>query len=396
MGWINRLVKHNNTCKSGDTNWFQNNPKKTLFFVILAAFLLIVFIAEEILQIKNEKQMSKGIQRHIRLREKPPFFFWHKLPTDQYMLGADSLVKKYYRMRVDENGFIIPSKKYEKPDKVIVFLGGSTTESFLVDEENRFPYLAGILLEQKTGFKINSYNSGVSGNNSLHSLNILLNKIIPLKPDVVVMMHNINDLTILLRENSYWNNHPTRSVILVQQTLTIYSILRDLKNIIIPNFYDEVWKLYKYIFGGSITDLNEDAFRPVSNKRLSIDKNRLIKEFEMNLQTFISICRARGIIPILMTQENRLTNNPDKLTSDIMAGIERDIGISYKEYKEIYDLFNQIIRDIGKKNNVKVIDLAVEIPQSKEYMYDIFHFNDKGSRLAAHVISREIYNIIAQ
>ena len=98
-----------------------------------------------------------------------------------------------------------------KPDLTLVFLGGSTVACIYVDEESRFPSLVGQLLSQQTGKKVTSYNSGVGGNNSLHSLDILLNKIIPLKPDVVVMMHNINDLVALIYDKTYWSNNPTRS-----------------------------------------------------------------------------------------------------------------------------------------------------------------------------------------
>ena len=61
-------------------------------------------------------------------------------------------------------------------------------------------------LTQHRHIKINTYSSGVSGNNSMHSINILLNKILPLDPQVVVMMHNWNDLIVLLYEGGYWND----------------------------------------------------------------------------------------------------------------------------------------------------------------------------------------------
>jgi len=55
--------------------------------------------------------------------------------------------------------------------------------------------------------------SGVGGNNSLHSIDILVNKVIPIKPDIVVMMHNINDLVTLIYDQTYWGKNPTRKPI---------------------------------------------------------------------------------------------------------------------------------------------------------------------------------------
>lgn len=41
-----------------------------------------------------------------------------------------------------------------------------------------------------------------------------------------------------------------------------------------------------------------------------------------------------------------------------------------------------------------VIDLDKEIPHTKEFMYDIFHFNDNGSKLASEIISKKLLDII--
>lgn len=109
-----------------------------------------------------------------------------------------------YPFRIDNNGFILPHNNYDNPDNKIVFIGGSTTECMYVTENNRFPYLTGQLIEEKTNKQINSYNAGVSGNSSIHSLDILLNKIIPKKPDIVVIMHAVNDYAILAYDHSYW------------------------------------------------------------------------------------------------------------------------------------------------------------------------------------------------
>ena len=142
----------------------------------------------------------------------------------------DTLVAKKYLLRIDNDGFIVPSKKYANPDMSIVFLGGSTTECRYVAEDHRFPYLTGVLLEQQTGIKINSYNAARSGNHSLHSLDILLNKVFPIKPDIVVMLDNINDLVVLLYESSYWNHKSSKPVIFdinKEIDANFYKIIRD-------------------------------------------------------------------------------------------------------------------------------------------------------------------------
>ena len=72
----------------------------------------------------------------------------------------------------------------------------------------------------------------------------------------------------------------------------------------------------------------------------------------------------------------------------------RDTGISYQRFKELYDAFNDTIREVGRKNQVMVIDLAREVPPDKKYLYDLVHFNDAGSQLAAGIIAARLKGII--
>ena len=63
--------------------------------------------------------------------------------------------------------------------------------------------------------------------------------------------------------------------------------------------------------------------------------------------------------------------------------------MTYADYKQVYDLFNQTIRQTGAENGVMVIDLAQKIPPEKEYLFDAIHLTDRGSKLAAKIISGE-------
>ena len=72
-----------------------------------------------------------------------------------------------------------------------------------------------------------------------------------------------------------------------------------------------------------------------------------------------------------------------------------DTGLSYARLKELYDAFNDTIREVGRKNHVMVIDLAREIPPDKKYIYDTIHLNDAGSQMAARIIAARLKGLIA-
>jgi lysophospholipase L1-like esterase len=137
-----------------------------------------------------------------------------------------------------------------------------------------------------------------------------------------------------------------------------------------------------------------DEFSHLRGQKIAIDKPYLLGEFKMNLEEFINICRANGIIPVLMTQENRLKINPDPIIAAYLKRIEINQGITYPAYKDLFDSFNQTIREVGMAHAVPVIDLAQQVPPEKAYLYDVVHLTDEGSKLAARLIQQELIKLI--
>jgi lysophospholipase L1-like esterase len=330
--------------------YFQRNNKET--FAITAL----------IHKIKNRNVMAEIPSRYIRLKEHAANQNRSVKPWPEYLKNTDNLEVVSYQFRTDENGFILPANNHQNPDLKIVFLGGSTTECSFVNESLRFPYLVGLQLQKSTNLKINTYNSGVSGNHTYHAIDILLNKIIPMKPQYAVLMENINDWTTLLFEGTYFNQNLTRSLI------------------INPNI--------------QIHNLNLDEWSHLRGKKLQLNDTLILKEFKKAQLTFISICKANGIIPILMTQANRYKENPEAKIVQITNNNMQPFGLDYNQVLQLHKAMNNVIRTNAFENNLMLIDLEKEVPQTNEFLYDVVHFNNKGSQLAASIISNQIQTII--
>jgi hypothetical protein len=386
--------------KSSPT-WFERNPKKTIALVLFVFLLAVTYGAEKLLAYINHSHnlIVFTDRRYINLREIPPNTDTVDVPTDLAVRTSDGLVQKPYRVRTDANGFMLPYNHYAKPDLKMFFLGGSTVACLYVDQDQRYPYLVGQLLQKETGKKITSINAGVGGNNSLHSLDVLLNKIMPLHPDLVVMMHNINDLVTLIYDQTYWGHNPSRQPIIdfyFYKNLTGLKALSTLaRDMYIPNLHASIRLLSHKIFGRKVK-VQDDEFANVRGKKLAIDAAAITAEFKMNLQTFINICRAWHITPVLMTQFNRYKLHPDPKVLKAMQGFQADSGVPVSEFISLYARFNQTIRDVGQQNGVLVIDLARLIPQDKKYLYDVVHLNTRGSQLAAQVISQRLLPLVPQ
>ncbi len=379
-----------------DNNWFERNPKKIIAFMILLILTASIYCMEKLLAYKNN-----GIgynfalkERAIALREFRPLLkeYNHPVKEDE---PYDTIKKKNYLLRVDRNGFIMPSEKYSNPDIALVFLGDSVTAELLVDEEKRFPYLSGVLLEKELGIKVNSFNASRTANNTLNTIDILLNKIIPMKPNIAIMMHNNNDVAIMLYEKTYWNNSPTRGLIFDINEYILNNFFKIMRDKFIPNISRELrlakGRLRTLLRTRGI-DKSNDEFAKMRNTKINYNASEMVEQFEMNLQIFITICKIRKITPVLMTMASRFTETPDKAIIDRFKGV----AVSYQEYKHLFDLFNDSIRKKAVENDILLIDLAAAIPQEKEYIYDVIHYNNSGSIKAAEIIKDKLKPLLQQ
>ena len=182
--------------------------KKT-FIVILVSLITIKVLDISFSLVNNIYEYDNSIdksKRFIVLREYEPGQSKLIEPTYNYLLYTDSLIKQNYNVTIDSNGFISNGNFDSKDsDFKILFLGGSTTETLYVNEKSRFPSVVERALRDRLQKTVSTYNGGVSGNNSMHSLLKLLGKGIPLNLDYAVLMHNIND--IMKVKNILWLTH---------------------------------------------------------------------------------------------------------------------------------------------------------------------------------------------
>jgi hypothetical protein len=382
------------------------------FFILALLFAADKFIGYREFKAKQKETAGKDnslisidgpIKKIIRFRDLTPMLSGFVKPTDEYLQGTDNLERKKYAYRVDSFGFLQPSKVFANSDLQIVFVGGSTTECLFVDEDKRFPSLSAKLLSEKSGKKVNGYNNGFSGNNSMNINNLLINKIIPLHPDYIVFMENINDLNTLIYEGTYWNRNVTRSLTLDSALMSEYNRYfpavnggtqqcHSFSEYFFPHIKQRITTAIT-LFKKRNSKIESKSEWAQSPEKVVIDSAMLCNNFKSSLQCFIKVCKAWNIKPVLMTQQNRLGSSPDdKILNSMKRLIEK--GVTYEQYRQLYIQFESIIRQTAVEEKIPCIDLDVRIPKTKEYIYDVVHLNNNGSVLAAQVISNELNDII--
>lgn len=287
-----------------------------------------------------------------------------QLPVDRHNVTPDS---PKALLRTDDRSYILPSRRFEKPDKTIAFLGGSTTECAALDEDQRFPALVSQLLEAQ-GLKVNTLNAGVSGNTTQDALNILLNHMNQDGPDVAVLMEAANDVGVLIGDGSY----RTREA----EVSSLSSSLR--------------WPVQlasaHLSLAGALRAFFTLATVPPAEK---LDPSKAVEpprappeQYVKRLRAFARLCRAFGIEPVLMTQPSVTTPSADTPR-----------WVTAKNQRA----FNDEVRRVAREEEVPLIDLAQHLADDvpnweapNTVFYDGIHVTAAGAKIYAEYITRRL------
>lgn len=351
--------------------------KPIVFGLLIAAVVLACIEAALRTQIPAGIYDRFSTTRAVRLRELRPGFD-QLLPTQGGAVPpewVEGFEWKDYRLRTDADGFIQPSRIHQAAEISVLFLGGSTTECAFLDEEVRFPFLAGRRLEQLTGKRVNAFNAGVAGNNTAHALVLLLGKGVPLRPDYAVLMETINDLVVLA---DYWSQDPHKSMVIDSKRDSAATISYQFAGLIFP---------------GTLHALGSQARPPAATPttgRPPINVDQVVAAYSANLRAFVRVSRAYGIEPVLMTQHNRITDQPSKTVTASVEGFLATHDMSYAAFKVLYERMNEAVRIAAKEERALLIDLDAKIPKTAENMVDLVHLNAQGSRKVAEAVATSL------
>lgn len=334
---------------------------------------------------------QEGSKRFIMLREHPPNINVTIHPDATYLSSeTDGLEGKDVRLRTDADGFILGPETESGPIDII-FIGGSTTECLYLDEDKRFPYLVSRLLAREDGWRtVRTVNAGVSGNLSIHTLANLIAKGIKHRPKIVVLMENINDFVLLSNTGSFWDAPASKRIVqdptgIDKPRFSVRAQARGIKDVLLPN----TWLLLRSLLPAVLFPpaIDEYAGFRLKNQRST---EQIASDFRAMLTSNIAVLKSWGIYPVLMTQFNRVSLK-DAFIKGRFAYLGAPIPrISYENFVDNYNLFNNVIRSTAIATNVPLIDLDADIPKTKEFIYDAVHLNNRGSTLAATIISKAI------
>jgi len=344
-----------------------------IFLAVVTFFLLVDIFLGKITHtalIRQNSQRFRSEAAYLPLTTK------NLVPNiDHKYYDDDQPARTPRSFRTDEYGTIIgPNNNISKEDElVLLFLGGSTTETNEVDEQYRFPALIEKILNDEYGLKVSTRNSGIRGHTVLDSIQLLLNHSTFKSANYVFLMHNINDRLRLATQGGY------------HVSLSSYApTSNDNLLMFASSFLNTIWDYISYrsniifVIRTRITNFNPFAGE-TNNPIVSEDSidfadphlDSSIDEFKKYLKVFVSTAKAFNQTPILMTQPLGRLSTPQAE-------------------------FNDVIRDIGEEEDVLVIELDKSLPSDRNWLFlsDDIHLNNDGSTAVAQIIAGKVAKIL--
>lgn len=350
--------------------------KRFNFIIIIILSLVFVFLMSEIFLRVKWSNYWKNSGRVIVLKE--------LVPKGYRVYSRKGLFKKggYVTIEADEDGFLMPNRieKKEKREITVTFLGASTTQCFWVNGLLRFPYLVAKNISDDLNISVKVLNAASSGSTSQHSLNVLLNKVVKYEPEIILMMHAVNDADVLMELGDYKNvikNHDTSFLEYFSAKIYLLGFLRHLRA------QNMVEKQHRTIAENSMQKMGETNYMMLDSEALE----KGLSKFSARLKIFVHMTRDIGAIPILMTQPYY-----EKIDYELTEKEKRTFlgGVNYLDH------FNKRIREICESEKCYLVDLANELGRDAVYFYDNIHYTEEGSQEVSKIISRHLKKIIKE
>ena len=243
----------------------------------------------------------------------------------------------------------------------VVCLGGSTTQGYFEDSDTYPRQLEGLLRRALPGRTVEVLNAGVQGYSTAESLINLQFRLLPYRPDVVIVYQGMNDLKASLTpgfrsDYAHWRRHLQPPQPLPADRLPRWL---DLSAFYVLGREAMLRRREKTQWERSLYDGRPDLRSEPAG----------LEAFRANLRSIVALSRAAGARPLLATfYYFPMVETPEaRRTAQGLA------------------LQNQVVRELGRELGVPVAEVARGLPQDPSVTFDGIHFTPEGNRRRAEI-----------
>lgn len=350
--------------------------KKRLIYLLVFMFALI--LSDQLVYIFYDKPALTQFQ--LNIRHSGGIDEYHA-PTKEYVaISNDSLYKEKVRFRTSKLGAILPIGG--KGTQKVFFIGGSTTETHWVPENQRWPFLVGE--SPQLSNHIRTYNFGVGGYNLHQNFQKYITLLAGYGPQYIVIMNQANDMGKAFN-GGYYNTkdrslHNSYDSILLENRMI--DRCKDLTKVLLPYITSRIVDLSNASLGGMTR----------TSKAHTENMEGYIHAYLKRLELFYIASQEIGAKLILINQPNcsssMLHDSADRSNAKLnLMRLIKNKGLTATQYLQYLKEYEIALLSFAKKHKVPLLDLNKILPKANYYFYDSIHFTPKGSEKVAQVIS---------
>ena len=266
----------------------------------------------------------------------------------------------------------------------VLMLGGSTTRGGALAAGERYPDVLGARLGARyPGVSVEVLNGGMDWYTTRHSLFNYVGYGRDFHPDLVVVMHGINDL--------YRSFSPPGLAL---------------------GAYDEQWA---HFYGPSINGADPPSFlghllsRPLADwysearlveRDLPLERYLARAAYERNLRALVHYIRADGAQAVLLTEPYLYKPEPSRAERDVLVmGRElcrTQLGRWRQEYPSPASLgramaaFDDVTRRVAAEEGAMLVDAESRLPKDLDHFADDVHYTTAGARAMGEIVAGEL------
>ncbi|HTY44376.1 MAG TPA: SGNH/GDSL hydrolase family protein [Patescibacteria group bacterium] len=369
---------------------------KKKFRVLLVIFLLIVAgtLGEIFLQVQQYLKVRLITHRRYGFFEVDPFL---QIRPKRYPQFDRDLHVNADSFRGDPVS--------DDPDTYRIFvLGGSTSYSYTLPYEQTYPAKLQKKLRQEYPYrKIQVENAACDWYSTEHSIIRYLFYVRYYKPQLVIIMHAVNDLFRSFAPE-WWcrpgdtfrrdYSHYLGPVVGLERTrvkyfpFTEFLLYKKIKNML---FAPDPAQLAH--IDGEDPDFSEKVRR--LNHPAAIRQFQSLPVFEENLKRLIRLIREDNVRVLVATQPyiyNKNLSDSEKARL-YFAPLHCSQNGAYPDVESMeygMDLFNRAIVRVASELNVPLVDLEKGIPKNETYFLDDIHPSDAATEIESQLLLGEI------
>lgn len=279
----------------------------------------------------------------------------------------------------------------------ILCLGGSTTLCDRLPAPARYPNVLQTILQEKYPLaKIEVLNAGQHWYTTKHSLINYMTYYQLWEPDLVILMHGINDLYrsfsppdfAIGEYDDQWSHFYGPAIGGARQRTLEQKIVGRLRRI--ATKYASIW----------YPAFRKKTGRYKQGKEYQLERFRSIKMFEKYLIWTARYIKDNKTDILLVSQPSlyREDMNLDEIkvlwfAKTLCYSINRSKSKEFPNYESLYGAmraFNRVVEQVASSEDVIFVDAANKIPKNIHYFKDDCHYEEPGARLLAQVIAEAV------